>query len=719
MDLVGYCDPWSVAPGETIRFMVGSAAPTYEAAIVRLIHGDPNPAGPGFKEERVPSDVDGTYPGQLQTYPSGSSVLVPDAPALDGATGFTLWLWVWPTTPGGNAQGLLTKWDASRSAGYALVLDKTGAPALWLGDGTGNVARVGTDRPLRAFSWYLIEASYDPVGEVRLRQEPQPAWPVDATVADVTAPVAVRPASSDTPFVMAGWCTKAGERPPITGHFNGKLDGPRLERGSEVVAAWDFARDIPTDRVEDLSGNGRHGQAINMPTRGVTGHNYSGREVCWRLAPEEYGAIFFHDDDLEDAGWETAFAWTVPTGLRSGVYAVRLWAGDAEDHVPFFVRPPRGTATAPIAFLAPTFSYLAYGNEHITWRNPDSPVHHNVLDYLQKQDRYADRHRLLSLYDHHADGTGNCYASRRRPLVNMRPKYDMALLRAPHQFNADLHLVDWLEAMAFPYDVIADDDLHAEGAELLRRYRVVVTGSHHEYWSTPMLDGLEGYLADGGRLLYLSGNGLYWPVGVHSARPHVIEVRRGQNGTGTWRSAPGENFLSTTGEPGGLWRDRGRAPQRLVGVGMAASGFDVALPFRRLPASSDPRYAWIFDGVGTDEPIGDAGLVMGGAAGLEIDRADPALGTPPHAVVLATATGFSDSYTRAIEEVTAADGKQGGTASPAVRGDIVFFDGPKGGAVFAAGSITWCGSLSHNAYQNPVSRITANVLRAFAKEDGR
>ena len=39
----------------------------------------------------------------------------------------------------------------------------------------------------------------------------------------------------------------------------------------------------------------------------------------WRHAPQEYGAIHFHDDDLYDAGWETNFEYVVPTGLRSGV----------------------------------------------------------------------------------------------------------------------------------------------------------------------------------------------------------------------------------------------------------------------------------------------------------------------------------------------------------------------------------------------------------------
>ena len=47
---------------------------------------------------------------------------------------------------------------------------------------------------------------------------------------------------------------------------------------------------------------------------------------------------------------------------------------------------------------------------------------------------------------------------------------------------------------------------------------------------------------------------------------------------------------------------------------------------------------------------------------------------------------------------------------------MVFFETPSGGAVFSVGSITWFGSLSHNDYDNPVSRITDNVLRAFASE---
>jgi N,N-dimethylformamidase len=44
---------------------------------------------------------------------------------------------------------------------------------------------------------------------------------------------------------------------------------------------------------------------------------------------------------------------------------------------------------------------------------------------------------------------------------------------------------------------------------------------------------------------------------------------------------------------------------------------------------------------------------------------------------------------------------------------MVFYETPNGGAVWASSSIAWAGSLSHNKYQNNVSRITKNVLDRF------
>ena len=275
-------------------------------------------------------------------------------------------------------------------------------------------------------------------------------------------------------------------------------------------------------------------------------------------------------------------------------------------------------------------------------------------------------------------------------------------------------MAGWLEANGLGFDVATDEDLHRDGLERLAPYRVVLTGTHPEYWTEAMLDAAEAYLAQGGRFVYLGGNGFYWVTSFDPERPHVIEVRR-SNGSRAWSARPGEYRHSTTGEIGGLWRERGRAPQRLAGVGFAGQGAGRGQPYRRTAAAADPRAAWIFEGV-ADEVFGDEGLVVDGAAGFEIDRADVALGTPPHALVVATATGFSDRYQHAIEEVAMSNSRQGGTIEPRVRADLTFFETPDGGAVFSVGSIAYAGALfatRADGSEGPISRITRNVLTRF------
>lgn len=102
------------------------------------------------------------------------------------------------------------------------------------------------------------------------------------------------------------------------------------------------------------------------------------------------------------------------------------------------------------------------------------------------------------------DGSGVCYSLRLRPILNMRPKYTMPILGggtgAPYQLNADLHLMDWMEEKGYQFDVETDEDLNFEGVSLLTPYRVVVTGSHPEYWSGQMLEAMEAYLTNGGWL---------------------------------------------------------------------------------------------------------------------------------------------------------------------------------------------------------------------------
>jgi N,N-dimethylformamidase len=107
--------------------------------------------------------------------------------------------------------------------------------------------------------------------------------------------------------------------------------------------------------------------------------------------------------------------------------------------------------------------------------------------------------------------------------------------------------------------------------------------------------------------------------------------------------------------------------------------------------------------------------VMGSAVGDELDRADPGLGTPPEARVLATSVDVASAYRPCAEDDLR---WQAAREMGMPRADMVYLANARGGAVFSVGSISWIASLSHARNDNNVSRITENVLRRFAGLDG-
>jgi len=737
--IVGYSSVWSVAPGETLDVMVSTYGPDrYRADLVRVICGDDDPGhGPIYREDEIDAPFNGEYKGRNQPMFAGSYVTIPASPAMpgDGAS-FTVQAWVYPTTPEKGRQGLIGTWREATQRGFALVIDETGALAIRLGDGDGKTVEVSTGKALSARRWHLAVAAYDAQTRTVSVGQSSIGSALEARN-DATAErdIPFSPAlASEGPLVMAALpIERADHGAGATAHFNGKLDRPMIvgralsradsaalawdtapqEREPAIVAAWDFARDIGTDRVSDIGPNGLHGRTVNLPSRGVKGFNWSGAEQNWRHAPQDYGAIHFHDDDHYDAGWQADFSYQVPKDLKSGVYAARLKAEDDEWYVTFFVRPPRGTATSKLAFLASTATYMAYANYHWQMHERFAEVTESFWTTLDKGDVFLQEHSELGLstYDHHADGSGVRYSSRLRPVLNVAPKTPL------WSFNPDTHILGWLEAKGIDYDVITDEDLHEEGVGLLEPYRAVLTGTHPEYYTTPMWDGLRAYLARGGRLVYLGGNGFIWRCAFSSTMPGVLELRRAEDGIRYRDEEPGEYYLEFTGEYGGLWRRLGMAPQALVGVGTVAVGFDVSGYYRRSQASFDPRAAFIFEGIGENELIGDFGILGGGASGSEIDAVDPMLGTPPHTLVVASSEGHSANTYLVPDETGFHHSAMDGLQNPRVRADMTFFETPSGGAVFSVGSIAWGASLPENGYDNNVARVSENVVRRFLKPE--
>ena len=727
--ILGYSDRICVAPGESLDFKIScDGVANYHADIVRLVCADPDPSGPGLRYDTLVTDATGWHVGRHQPVDAGSYV---SAPPLDCPDSFSIGAMIFPTASGRGAQTILGQWDASTGTGYALGLDDDGALSLTLGNGRDPPLVVSTKTPLPARQWAFAAAGTDAgTGDIWVHQrilKPLALAPAEDTATEHAS--IGRLDTSGIPLLMAAHvASRNGDRVITGGHYNGKIDRPRLvggvldpdslqkivESGSATapgsdVFAWDFSQEMTGTIVREISGNGPDGATVNLPARGVTGFNWDGSALDWRLAPEQYGAIHFHDDDLYDCGWKTDFSWTVPSGTRSGFYAARLSTDDDESWVSFFVRPQQGKPTAPIAFVASTATFMAYANTH--HRMDCDHIEHLYEGLLTfgEAEVFLGEHRELggSHYDTHSDGSGVFYSSRLRPILNMRPGL------YTFNFINDSYVCAWLESMGQDYDVITDEDIEAEGAALLSQYTTVITGSHPEYFSIGMWDAVDRYQQAGGRHMYLGGNGFYWRIAYHPELPGVIENRRGCAGVRTWEGEPGEDHLSFTGEPGGLWRTHGRAPQALVGVGFSSCVFDKCTYYERTEQSHDPRVAFIFDGIADDARIGDFVQRGGGAAGLEMDRLDYALGTPPHALAVATSKDVGPGGVISVEEFITTPPVVDGEQLGMVRADIVFFETPNGGAVWSTGSIAWPTSLAHNDFDNNVARITGNVLRRF------
>ncbi len=717
MRLLGYADRLSARAGERIAFHVSSAHPAYRPEIVRLRRGGSDLHGSPLVEEPVAADLPASLPGRVQVTSSGSSV---DARLAGGLDAVGMAVWFLPTLLGTDRRPLL-------AAGEVVL--EVGAGGVVLRDGATPLATLDVDVVER--QWAFAAATVDRSGRVRLSLH-RPGQP-DAVTSTAGHPVRIEGA------LRIG---ASGAAPAGLGHtFNGKVARPvvsaawspettaALAAGAApldllsptVTSALDLAADpggtVVPDRGELTSG----AEIRQLPTRGIPGPFWTGGETDFRRAPAEFDALHLHDDDLADAGWDVDLTWTVPAALPSGVYALKISAAADVDRIPFAVTPAEHDA--PVLVVLPTWTYLAYAN----WRTYAEYEAERLVIYGERRgvdprDHWLAQHPELgrSLYDVHTDGSGVCCSTRLRPIVNIRPDYFTPTTRGFRHFAQDLQLLDWLDARGERYAVATDDEVEREGAALLSRYRVVITGSHPEYCSAGMLDSYLHHTRTGGRLMYLGGNGFYQVTARHPGHPDAIEIRRGHAGVATWVSEPGEEHLSATGEPGGLWRMRGRTPNLLAGVGFTAQGFDKGSGYERTAASADPAVSWVFDGVkaGVGEVFGAEGPGLGGAAGDELDRADVALGTPADAVVLASSVGHSTKIGLVPEEADHSYAAPPPGIHPKVRADVVLFGRPGGGAVFSVGSIAWSTAMTHDGGDNDTARITGNVLDRFRDTPG-
>lgn len=711
--LLGYTRVESLEPGETIECHVGLVDATedeslpYRAELVRIC--GPGPTTGSEHVEPVVSSIAGEYVARTEHTPNGTYA-VAQVGSLSETPQVSLQVTFMPTLLDGREQFLVSLLDPNRSEGIGLSIDGAGHPALVVGNASREPTRLVLPVTVTTHSWWVLAGGLDHAkGEGFLYLQALSDGAPNSEPSETTAAISEVRLAPDT-IVTLGARRAGNGLHEVTDAFTGRLERPLIAASAitpamrsglgeanpsdeNLVALWDFSLGIGTYRIHDVSGNGHHGTLHQLPMRGVTGSNWAGVATNFQDTPDEYGAIHFFAEGIEEAGWPIAFELEVPQEFPPGLYGFRLASDDDVDVVPFVVRP-REEDRGDLLFLLPTATYAAYANSRWPWERVNWEVQCGRTVQLGRRELILVEHPELGLssYDQYLDGTDVAYVSRLRPNLELRVGHHRY-----EAYAADLHIIDWLERRGHPYDIATDEDLDRLGGELLKSYRVIVTGSHPEYTSSRALSAIDEFVGSGGRLVVLGGNTFHFLVAFSEERPWIMEVRK-PSGVTPGTRAFAETRLGFTGEEVQDFTAGRRPSDDVTGTSTASMGFDIARPFERLPASTRPEVEFIFDGI-ESETIG----AHGPHGGVVFQEWDSAYGSAAgqHPMILARSSGHSVA-TRWF-----------GAVKRRNHAEMTFASNRAGGAIFSASSMGWALALQTDGGANDVARITSNVIERF------
>ena len=280
------------------------------------------------------------------------------------------------------------------------------------------------------------------------------------------------------------------------------------------------------------------------------------------------------DAAMNGCGWPEALSIDVDASWRSGYYEVVLEIDvDGKvrrDHAFFVVRPKRGVRGAPVLLALATNTWHAYndfggwnlytGATQVSLQRPMSP------GYLFKP-----------------PGAGRRVTTTHPPDPQMATHVGYLRLNhlSPYAGSAgwpdwELPFIQWAEREGYELDVVTNADLEDHPDLLLDRAggrRLYLSIGHDEYWSGPMRDTVEAFIAGGGNAAFLSGNTSFWQV------RHEDRVDGGPAPTmvgykGRFKDDPvfGTDRVA---ELTSIWSDHliGRPENHMTGVSFARGGY--------------------------------------------------------------------------------------------------------------------------------------------------
>jgi mono/diheme cytochrome c family protein/glucose/arabinose dehydrogenase len=368
--------------------------------------------------------------------------------------------------------------------------------------------------------------------------------------------------------------------------------------------------------------------------------------------------------------WPASFSVEIAGSWKSGCYEAWTRSGDSQGNRMFFVvRSSHPGRDARILLQLSTNTYNAYNgwggfSLYSYWGPKNWNKKHQPGDVLGRR------------------------VSFQRPFNGM-------------DRNWELPFIQWAERNGYRFDYAINSDLEFH-PEILKPYKLVLSIGHDEYWSAPMRDHLETYIAKGGNVAFFSGNTCCWQVRSEDQGNDMICWKEAFKQDPLYRPE-GHPLLST------LWSHHlvKRPENQLTGVGFLRGGFH---RFRDGIPDGSGAYKvhrpdhWVFQGTGLQE-----GMEFGGAntiVGYECDGCEFTMvdgrpvptgrdGTPKDFTILGTAPArWSEGdlgWYKPAHDLWKKNEHE--------HGCMGIYTVPGGGTVFTAATTDWAHGLAPNPDQ--------------------
>lgn len=433
----------------------------------------------------------------------------------------------------------------------------------------------------------------------------------------------------------------------------------------------------------------------------------------------------------QGCNWPVAATLAVGADWRSGYYEVVLTIdvdGKVRRDHAFFVVRPRPDSTNTILLELATNTWHAYndfgGNNLYTGATTVSLQRPMARGYLYKP-----------------PGAGRRITTTHPPDPDMNAHVGYVRF---HRFSGyagsagwpdwELPFLQWAEREGYGIDVCTNADLE-DHPTMLHGHRLLLSVGHDEYWSGPMRDTVEGFIATGGNVAFFSGNTAFWQVRMEDHTPQGPAASM-VGYKGQFKDDPvfGTDRI---GELTSIWSDHviGRPENHMTGVSFARGGYH---RIGKRVTNGAGGYTvhradhWLFDGtgIGYGDVLGARATIVGyecdGCAFTYRDGLPYATGedgTPESFVILGTAPAAHFTRTTAARPPKPHEPAEDefiasrlfGTRDPAAverisAGHAVFgtYTSPGGATVVTSGCTDWAHGLAGRDPQ--VERITANVL---------